>query len=32
MSAMFQDWEHLKNVIGQGIRRECFNIGNSSAL
>ena len=32
MSAMFQDWEHLSNVKGQGIRQERFKIGNSSAM
>ena len=29
---MFQDWEHLRNVIRQGIRREFFEIRNSSAI
>ena len=31
-SAKFQDWENLSSVIRQGIREECFKIGNSSAL
>ena len=30
--AIIQDWEHLSNVIGQGIRQECFKNGNSLAM
>ena len=29
---MFQDWEHLINVIGQSIRQEGCRIGNRSAM
>ena len=31
-TAMFQDWEHLGNVLRQGIRRQCYKIRNSSAM
>ena len=31
-SAMFQDWEHLGNVIKRGIHQQCFKIGNTSAM
>ena len=31
-SEMFQDWEHLSNVIRQGTHHECFKIGISLAM
>ena len=31
-SAKIQDWEHLSNVIRQGIHQECFKNGFSSAM
>ena len=29
---MFQDREHLSNALKQGIRQQCFKIGNISAM
>ena len=31
-SAIFEDWQYPSNVIRQGIRQNCFKVGNSSAM
>ena len=29
---MFQDWEHLSNILRQGIHQQCSKMGNSTAM